>query len=85
MFNDTRYAIMASIAAAFGRVMAEVGAVLMVGGNIAHHTRVMTTTIAMEADKGDFELAIALGIILLSLSFLVNAALYGFQRKGRKR
>lgn len=85
VFNDTRYAIMASIAAAFGRVMAEVGAVLMVGGNIAHYTRVMTTTIAMEADKGDFELAIALGIILLSLSFLANAALYGFQRIGRKK
>ena len=85
VLSDTRYAIIASIAAAFGRVMAEVGAVLMVGGNIAHHTRVMTTTIAMEADKGDFELAIALGIILLSLSFLVNAALYWFQRMGRKR
>ena len=76
---------MAAVAAAFGRVMAEVGAVLMVGGNIAHHTRVMTTAIAMEADKGDFELAIALGIILLTLSFLVNSAFYIFQRKGRKR
>jgi tungstate transport system permease protein len=85
VFNDARYAIMAAVAAAFGRVMAEVGAVLMVGGNIAHHTRVMTTAIAMEADKGDFELAIGLGIILLSLSFLVNAVFYGLQRKGRKR
>jgi tungstate transport system permease protein len=85
VFNDARYAIMAAVAAAFGRVMAEVGAVLMVGGNIAHHTRVMTTAIAMEADKGDFELAIGLGMILLSLSFLVNAAFYGLQRRGRKR
>ncbi len=85
VFQDARYAIMAAVAAAFGRVMAEVGAVLMVGGNIAHHTRVMTTAIAMEADKGDFELAIALGIILLTLSFLVNGAFYIFQRKGRKR
>ena len=85
VFNDARYAIMAAVAAAFGRVMAEVGAVLMVGGNIAHHTRVMTTAIAMEADKGDFELAIGLGIILLSLSFLVNAVFYGLQRRGRKR
>lgn len=84
VFLDARYAIMAAIAAAFGRVMAEVGAVLMVGGNIAHHTRTMTTTIAMEADKGDFGLAIALGIILLLLSFVVNGALYFFQRKGRK-
>ena len=85
VFSDARYAIMAAVAAAFGRVMAEVGAVLMVGGNIAHHTRVMTTAIAMEADKGDFELAIGLGIILLSLSFLVNAVFYALQRRGRKR
>lgn len=85
VFQDARYAIMAAVAAAFGRVMAEVGAVLMVGGNIAHHTRVMTTTIAMEADKGDFELAIGLGIILLTLSFLVNGGFHLFQRKGRKR
>jgi len=85
VFLDARYAIMAAVAAAFGRVMAEVGAVLMVGGNIAHHTRVMTTAIAMEADKGDFELAIALGLILLTLSFLVNGAFYLCQRKGKKR
>jgi len=85
VFWDARYAIYAAVAAAFGRIMAEVGAVLMVGGNIAHHTRTMTTAIAMEADKGSFVLAISLGIILLSLSFLVNGALYYFQRKGRKR
>lgn len=84
VFQDARYAIMAAVAAAFGRVIAEVGAVLLVGGNIAHHTRVMTTAIAMEADKGQFKLAIALGIILLSLSFLVNGAFYASQRKGRK-
>ncbi|MEN8198552.1 MAG: ABC transporter permease [Thermodesulfobacteriota bacterium] len=84
LFKDGRYAIMAAVAAAFGRVIAEVGAVLMVGGNIAHHTRVMTTAIAMEADKGDFTLALGLGIILLGLSFLVNGAFYGFQRRGRK-
>jgi len=54
--------------AAFGRVMAEVGAILIVGGNIAGYTRVMTTTIALETDKGNFELAIALGIILLTIS-----------------
>jgi len=66
-------------------MMAEVGAVLLVGGNIAHHTRVMTTAIALEADKGEFELAIALGIILLTLSFVVNALFYMMQRKGAKR
>lgn len=85
LLKDARYGISASVAAAFGRVMAEVGAVLLVGGNIAHHTRVMTTAIALEADKGEFELAIALGIILLSLSFLVNALFYMMQRKGAKR
>ncbi len=73
---------MASIIAAFGRVIAEVGAVLIVGGNIAGYTRVMTTTIALEADKGNFELALALGIVLLSISLVVNACLHAIQRKG---
>jgi tungstate transport system permease protein len=64
--REARYGIMSGIIAAFGRVMAELGAVLIVGGNIAGYTRVMTTTIALETDKGNFELAIALGIILLA-------------------
>jgi tungstate transport system permease protein len=59
-----------------------VGAILIVGGNIAGYTRVMTTTIALETDKGEFELAIALGIILLIISFLINAVLYFIQKKG---
>jgi tungstate transport system permease protein len=62
--------------------MAEVGAILIVGGNIAGYTRVMTTTIALETDKGNFELALALGIILLAISFIVNAVLHVVQRKG---
>ena len=82
---DVRYSLMASVIIAFGRVMAEVGAVLIVGGNIAHYTRVMTTAIAMETDRGDFELAIALGIILLALSFCINIIFYSVQRKGEKR
>ena len=85
VFRDARYAMVAAVAAAFGRVVAEVGAVLVVGGNIAHHTRVMTTAIALEADRGDFELAIALGIILLLISFTVNALLYLAQKRGAKR
>lgn len=85
VLKDARYAIVAAVATAFGRVMAEVGAVLVVGGNIARHTRVMTTAIALEADKGDFELAIALGLVLLFLSFLVNGLFYLAQRKGLKR
>ncbi len=82
MVREARYGIMAGIIAALGRVMAEVGAILIVGGNIAGYTRVMTTTIALETDKGNFELALALGIILLLISFLINMALYVFQRKG---
>lgn len=82
VIHEARYGIMAAVIAAFGRVMAEVGAILIVGGNIAGYTRVMTTTIALETDKGNFELALALGIILLVISFGVNAALHLFQRKG---
>ena len=82
MVREARYGIMAGIIAALGRVMAEVGAILIVGGNIAGYTRVMTTTIALETDKGNFELALALGIILLIISFVINMALYFIQRKG---
>jgi tungstate transport system permease protein len=82
MVREARYGIMAGIIAALGRVMAEVGAIIIVGGNIAGYTRVMTTTIALETDKGNFELALALGIILLMISFVINMALYFIQRKG---
>jgi tungstate transport system permease protein len=81
--REARYGIVAAVIAGFGRVSAEVGAVLMVGGNIAHYTRVMTTTIALETDKGNFDLGIALGIILLTLSLVVNVALRAVQRHGR--
>jgi tungstate transport system permease protein len=82
IIKEARYGIMSAVIAAFGRVMAEVGAILIVGGNIAGYTRVMTTTIALETDKGNFELALALGIILLSISFVINSLLHGIQRKG---
>jgi tungstate transport system permease protein len=82
VIREARYGILSAIITAFGRVMAEVGAILIVGGNIAGHTRVMTTTIALETDKGNFELALALGIILLAISFIVNAVLHVVQRKG---
>ncbi|MDP3049011.1 MAG: ABC transporter permease [Thermodesulfovibrionales bacterium] len=82
IIKEARYGIMSGIIAAFGRVMAEVGAILIVGGNIAGYTRVMTTTIALETDKGNFELAIALGIILLTISLTINSALHFVQRKG---
>jgi len=82
IIREARYGIMSAVIAAFGRVMAEVGAILIVGGNIAGYTRVMTTTIALETDKGNFELALALGIILLSISFVINVLLHVIQRKG---
>jgi tungstate transport system permease protein len=84
VINESRYSIMAAVIAAFGRVIAEVGAVLIVGGNIAGLTRVMTTTIALETDKGDFELALALGIVLLAISLIVNAGLHLIQKQGVK-
>jgi len=81
VIRDARYGIISSVMAGLGRVMAEVGAVLIVGGNIAGYTRVMTTTIALEYDKGNFELAIALGIILLMISLVLNSFLYWFQKR----
>ena len=82
VIREARYGILSAVIAAFGRVMAEVGAILIVGGNIAGYTRVMTTTIALETDKGNFELALALGIILLVISFAINAILHYVQKKG---
>jgi tungstate transport system permease protein len=71
---DGRHRLLTVMLAGFGRAIAEVGAVIIVGGNIAHVTRVMTTAIALETRKGDLALALALGIVLLGLSLLVNAA-----------
>ncbi|MEK6697650.1 MAG: ABC transporter permease [Nitrospirota bacterium] len=82
---EARYGILSGVMAAFGRVMAEVGAILIVGGNIAGRTRVMTTAIALETDKGNFELALALGIILLAISLMINVLLHLVQRKGSLR
>lgn len=79
--HEARFGIMSAAVAGFGRAISEVGAVLIVGGNIAGYTRVMTTTIAMETDKGNFELALAVGIILLAVSFCINLALYRIQRR----
>jgi len=71
---DTRFSLFTVLLAGFGRAAAEVGAVMIVGGNIDGVTRVMTTTIALETSKGDLALALALGVILLALILLVNAA-----------
>jgi len=70
---DARYGLLTVALAGFGRAVAEVGAVMIVGGNINHVTRVMTTTIALETSRGNLQLALALGVILLGLAVMVNA------------
>lgn len=70
---DTRFSLVVAVLAAFGRAVSEVGAVLVVGGNIAGHTRTMTTAISLETQKGDLPLALALGIVLIGLVLAVNA------------
>src|SRR5437870_5346748 len=70
---DERYALLTVAIACFGRAVSEVGAVMIVGGNMEGFTRVMTTAIALETSKGDLPLALALGIVLLSVVLLLNA------------
>ncbi len=72
MLFEARFALMTVMLAAFGRAIAEVGAVMIVGGNINHFTRVMTTAIALETSRGNLALAVALGCVLLALALLVN-------------
>lgn len=76
---DARYSLLTTALAGMGRALAEVGAVIIVGGNINHVTRVMTTTIALETSKGNLSLALGLGIILVSLSILVNGLVMGLR------
>jgi len=77
---DGRYRLITAVLAGFGRAIAEVGAVMIVGGNIDHVTRTMTTAIALETSKGNIALALALGIVLLTIALAVNAALMWVQR-----
>jgi len=81
---DERYALLTVMIAAFGRAVSEVGAVMIVGGNIDGFTRVMTTAIALETSKGDLPLALGLGLILLSVVLLLNA-LIALVRHWRER
>jgi tungstate transport system permease protein len=76
---DGRYSLVTALLAGFGRAIAEVGAVIIVGGNIAHATRVMTTAIALETSKGNLALAIGLGVILLAIAIGVNALATGLR------
>jgi tungstate transport system permease protein len=77
---DGRYRLITAVLAGFGRAIAEVGAVMIVGGNIDHVTRTMTTAIALETSKGNIALALALGIVLLVIAFAVNVALMSVRR-----
>ena len=82
ILSEARYAILVAIAAGFGRVIAEVGSAMILGGNIHGYTRTMTTAIALETGKGEFALAMALGIILLLVALSVNAVVQSFRLRG---
>ena len=79
IFREARFGIIAAVIAAFGRVLSEVGISMMLGGNIKGFTRTMTTAMALEYDKGAFVLAVALGLVLLGLSFGMNLLFHFFQ------
>lgn len=85
MVLEARLAILAAVMAGFGAVISEVGAVMMVGGNIKGETRVLTTATVLESNRGEFGTAIALGAILLMLAFVVIATLTFVQQRGRVR
>ncbi len=82
---DGRFRLLTAVMAGFGRAIAEVGAVIIVGGNIQHSTRVMTTTIALETSKGNLALALGLGLILVTLALSVNAAALIVSDAARRR
>jgi tungstate transport system permease protein len=82
---DTRFSLLTTVLAGFGRAAAEVGAVIIVGGNIDGVTRVMTTTIALETSKGDLPLALGLGIILIAIVVAVNAGAYLTKELAQRR
>jgi len=79
ILSEARVGVIVSIIAGFGSIISEVGAVMMVGGNIEHKTRMLTTAIVLETRKGNFDLAIALGVILLGLAFITNLAVLRLQ------
>jgi len=81
VLREARFAVVAAVIMGFGRAIAEVGIALMVGGNITGFTRIITTAIALETSKGDLELAIALGIILIFIALVVNIVLNRVQQR----
>lgn len=85
LWREARLPLLAALMAGFGSVISEVGAAMMVGGNILHQTRVLTTAIVLEVSRGEFIKAVALGIVLLALAFLVNGVLTWAQQRGPRR
>src|SRR5439155_42164 len=85
LLREVRLPLLAAVMAGFGAVISEVGASLMVGGNIRHSTRVLTTATVLETGKGNFEIAIALSIILLAITFAVNWVLTTIQQRSGRR
>jgi tungstate transport system permease protein len=85
LWREARMPLLAALMAAFGSVISEVGAAMMVGGNIAGQTRVLTTSIVLETGRGEFESAIVLGLVLLALAFMVNGVLTWAQQRGPRR
>jgi tungstate transport system permease protein len=85
LWREARLPLLAALMAGFGSVISEVGASMMVGGNIRYQTRVLTTAIVLETGKGNFDIAIGLGIFLLAITFLVNWALTWIQQRGARR
>jgi len=83
LLREARLPLLAAVMAGFGAVISEVGASMMVGGNIVNHTRIMTTAIVAESSKGAFDMAIALSIILLIIVYLVNLLLTWIQQRGK--
>lgn len=81
LLREARLGVLVAIIAGFGSIISEVGAVMMVGGNIERYTRVLTTAIVLETQKGNFDLAIALGFILLGIAFLINLLMLRLQRE----
>jgi tungstate transport system permease protein len=85
LWREARLPLLAAAMAGFGRAISEVGASMMVGGNLLHRTRVLTTATVLETGKGNFALALTLGVILLALAYLVNLAFTVVQLRGRRR
>ena len=84
LWYHTRLSLIAAIMAGFGAVISEVGASMMVGGNISGHTRVLTTAIVLETNKGEFERAVILGVFLLAITMFINYILTWIQQKGTR-